>query len=477
MEKPNIIFLIQDQMQQRVLREESGCILPNLRKLMEDGICFDRAYTSNAVCSPSRASLLTGTLPHVHGMVDCTHTVPPYRAEFNDKLDTLTQALHDSGYYVSYYGKWHIERSHQLERFGVDAYETELAIPAFPVTMEEQVVLRTPGYADKMVCGVFAEGEEYTEEEYIYGKAMEDIRARREKGQPFCTFISTYAPHDPYCVPREVYDLYEGQEPVLPKSYWDPMDDKPAIYRRMKKALEGLTTEDCQKAMRCYYSYCTLVDIQIGKLVQYLREEGVYENTLIVCMSDHGDMMGAHGLMMKSVEPFEEIYRIPLVMKLPGQKMAGKRAGFYINTYEIAQTVLELAGARPLEGALVGPSMVPWLMGERADSHYAFAEFFGQRYSYTQRIYWKDELKYVFNAFDDDELYDLKADPDELMNVSRHPAYQEKKRELCREMWERVKETEDTTLADAEYYLLRIAPVGPGPKKQNAAYSIYNKKF
>ena len=104
---------------------------------MEDSVVFDRAYASNAICSPSRASLLTGTLPHVHGMVDCTHTVPAYRAEFDDRLDTLTAALHDEGYHVSYYGKWHIERTHQLEKFGIDAYETEMHIPGFHVTMED----------------------------------------------------------------------------------------------------------------------------------------------------------------------------------------------------------------------------------------------------------------------------------------------------------------------------------------------------
>ena len=475
--KPNIIFLIQDQMQQQVIREDSGCLMPNIQALRKDGMTFERAYTCNAICSPARASFMTGVLPHIHGMVDCTHTVPPYRAEYDEKLDTITRALHDEGYQVSYYGKWHIERTHQLEKYGIDKYETEMHIPGFPVTMEKKVTLKTPGYADKMVCGVFQEGSDHTEENYIYQKAMEDIRQQAGKDQPFCTFISTYAPHDPYCVPREVYDMYADAGLTLPRSFHDAMQDKPAIYRRMRKALAGLDEEDYLMALRCYYSYCTLVDMQVGKLVHYLKEENLYDNTMIVCMSDHGDMMGAHGLMMKSVESFEEIYHIPLIMKLPKQQHAGVQAPYYISTCEIAPTVLELAGCRSLQGDYVAKSMVPWINGERDDSHYAYAEFFGQRYSFTQRIYWKDDMKYVFNAFDDDELYDLKQDPDELMNLSDHPQYQDKKQELCRLMWEEIKETDDATLADAEYYLLRIAPVGPGEKKQSSAYSIYNKNF
>lgn len=477
MKKPNIIFLIQDQMQQHVLEESSGCIMPNLHTLMNDSVVFDRAYTCNAICSPARASLLTGTLPHVHGMVDCTHTVPAYRAEYDDSLDTLTQALHDDGYHVSYYGKWHIERTHKLEKFGIDNYETEIHIPGFPVTMLEKVMLTTPGYSDKMVCGVFSENSEHTEEHYIYSKAMADIEEHRNQSQPFCTFISTYAPHDPYCVPQEIYDLYDPDKITLPHSFYDTMQDKPAIYRRMRSALQCLSEEEYRKAIRCYYSYCTLVDVQIGKLIAYLKENNLYDDTMIVCMSDHGDMIGAHGLMMKSVECFEEIYHIPLVMKLPQQQYAGKHADFYINTYEIAPTVLDLASCRAMQGDQVGCSMVPWLTGEKTDQHYAFAEFFGQRYAFTQRIYWQDDLKYVFNAFDDDELYDLKTDPYELMNVSEHPNYQEQKKEMCKQMWEHIKDTEDETLMDAEYFLLRIAPVGPGQKKKNASYSIYNKSF
>lgn len=451
--------------------------MPNLHAMMRESVTFDRAYTCNAICSPARASLLTGTLPHVHGMVDCTHTVPSYRADYDASLDTLTGVLHEEGYHVSYFGKWHIERTHKLEKFGIDNYETEIHIPSFKVTMKDKVMTHKDDYADKMVCGIFEESAEHTEEHYIYEKALADIEANRDSGKPFCTFISTYAPHDPYVVPQEIYDLYDGKNIALPRSFDDSMMDKPVIYRRMREALSDLTPDDFRKAMRCYFSYCTLVDKQIGKLAEYLKEKDLYDDTIIVCMSDHGDMQGAHGMMMKSIPCFEEIYRIPLVMKLPQQAQGGKHVDFYMSTCEVAPTLLELAGCRALTNRLASKSMVPYLNGERTDKHYAFAEFFGQRYAWTQRIYWENNLKYVFNAFAEDELYDLANDPDELMNVSEHPAYQQKKNDLCRKMWECIKGTEDTTLMDAEYFLLRIAPVGPGEKKKSGDYSLYNKSF
>lgn len=475
--KPNIIFLIQDQMQQAVIHEESGCIMPNMNRLLQDSAEFVHTHTANAICSPARASFFTGTLPHVHGMVDCTHTVPPYRAEYDENLDTITRALHEEGYHVSYYGKWHVERSHELEKYGFDDYETELHIPGFSVTMQKKVTLHTDGYADKTVCGIFREGQEQTEEYYVYRKAIEDIERHRTDGKPFCTFISTYAPHDPYVVPEEIYEMYEGREPELPKSYYDSMQDKPGIYRRMRSALDELSDDDFRMAMRCYYSYCTLVDLQMGRLFRYLKENDLYENTMIVCLSDHGDMMGAHRMMMKSVECFEEIYHIPFVMKLPGQQYAGCKVDAQVSICEVAPTVLELAGCRKLRGKYTASSVVPWLTGERKDARTCIAEFFGQRFSYTQRIVWRENIKYVFNAFDEDELYDLAKDPHELNNLNHHPDYVEKKKELCRRMWEIIKNTDDMTMADAEYYLMRFAPVGPGRKKQAGEYSIYNKAF
>ena len=208
-----------------------------------------------------------------------------------------------------------------------------------------------------------------------------------------------------------------------------------------------------------------------------LLGEELDDDTLIVCTSDHGDLMGAHGMMMKSVESFEEIYHIPLVMKLPGQAHAGETKDFYVGTTEIAPTLLELTGCRPLRNEYAGESVVPWIEGEKTDGRCAFAEFFGQRFAFTQRIVWQDRYKYVFNAFDYDELYDLASDPHEMRNLTDDPACAETKEALCRRMWQTVIDTDDSSLADAGYFLMRFAPVGPGPRKTAGNYSLYNKVF
>lgn len=132
--KPNIIFLLEDQQQAQVIGPDHICKTPNIEMLMQDCVVFNRAHTCNAVCSPSRASLMTGVLPHNHGMIDCTHTVPSYRAEYDAGLDTLSRVLKREDYAMAYYGKWHIERTNKLENYGFDEYETEtkseLGIPS-----------------------------------------------------------------------------------------------------------------------------------------------------------------------------------------------------------------------------------------------------------------------------------------------------------------------------------------------------------
>lgn len=473
--KSNIVFLLQDQQQAQSIETEHFCITPNIERMKQDSVVCSQAHTCNAICSPSRASLMTGVLPHRHGMVDCAHAVPPYRARYDAGLDTLPQALKDSGYAMAYFGKWHVERSNKLENFGFDEYETEMTIPKFHLTPLEKVTVHTEGYADKIICGVFAEDSSSTEEAYIYGKAMDFIE--RQKGQPWCTFISTYAPHDPYSVPKEIYDRYADVEIPLPESFGDQMEDKPAIYRRLQSVWKDLTEDEARTIIRCYYSYCSLVDVQIGRLAAYLKETGQYDNTLFVYLSDHGDLMGAHGLFCKGVPAFEEIYHIPLFFKLPGSLFAGREVGQYVSIQDVAPTVLEIVGARSLNGEIHGESLLPWLSGEEDRQRTAFAEFQGQRFAYTQRIFWKGAYKYVFNTFDYDELYDLEKDPKELVNLIGNPDCQETVRQMAADMWEEMKRTGDMTMTDAEYYVLRFAPVGPGEKTSSESYSIYNKVF
>lgn len=478
--KPNVIFLMSDQMAQSVVMPGSQCIMPNVQKLVSDSIVCTNAYTSNPICSPARASLMTGLLPHAHGMVDVTHAVPAYRAEYNYSLDTFSNVLQDQGYTNGYFGKWHVERSHNLAEFGYAEYLTERTIPSIKTTAIKKTILSNPGtgYEDKIVGGVYAEAPEVSEEFFVYEKAMNFIERSIATGKPFCSFISTYAPHDPYTVPKSVYDLYEGMDIALPENWADNLVDKPNIYKRLQQVWKNMTIQDIKEIRRYYFTYCTLVDMQIGRLVAYLKQKNIYDDTLIILLSDHGDLQGSHGLFCKGVPSFEEAYKIPLILKFPLQKHAGKMCNGYISTCDIAPTMLEIVGAPELRNRTHGRSVVRLLEGKESEKDtYCMAEFFGQRYAFTQRIVWKNQQKYVFNGFDWDEFYDLRTDPYEMKNQINNPDYRERILELADLMQHLIVESDDITMNETQYFTTRIAPIGPHKSINPSEYSIYNKQF
>ena len=475
--KPNIIFLMSDQMNFEVMAKDGQIKMPNLDRLREDAVSCNNAHTVNAICSPARASLMTGVLPHRHGMVDVTHAVPSYRAEYNYNLDTFSLALKQAGYSCSYYGKWHVERKHCLEQFGYDEWETEKDIPKTSLTPTRRSVLKgVNGYPDRVMGGTYSEGIEASEEYYCYSKAIDFIERHKNMEQPFFTFISTYAPHDPYTVPECICRMYDDVDIRLPESYWDSCLDKPRIYQRLRTVWDHTTEDDAKEIKRYYNSYCTLVDTQIGRLVSYLKENDLYENTLIVVLSDHGDFQGAHGLFCKGVGSFEEGYHIPLVMKFPCSTFKGDYDGL-VTTCDIGPTVLEAAEVRPILGNLDGISLLPALKGVSGGRKVAMAEFFGQRYAVTQRLVWKDHRKYVFNGFDFDEYYDLEKDPHELFNLAGDPRYRADVAELCTDMQREIALSDDTTMNEATYVMLRFAPVAPSKVAKQTQYEIYNKPF
>jgi arylsulfatase A-like enzyme len=199
-----------------------------------------------------------------------------------------------------------------------------------------------------------------------------------------------------------------------------------------------------------------------------------------VFTSDHGDYLGAHGLFLKGVAPFEEVYRVPLVLRGPGVAPRTVVAE-PTSLLDLGRTLTRLLLGEDFGGH--GRDLSPLLaggateagegVGDAADAGeaetgepergrpQAFAEFHGQRLGYTQRIVWRGHHKYVFNGFDRDELYDLRADPHELVNLAGRPEHGSLLAEMATAMWREVRRTGDDTLGDAQYGMFRFAPVGP----------------
>ena len=212
------------------------------------------------------------------------------------------------------------------------------------------------------------------------------------------------------------------------------------------------------EATACYYAVCTMIDDQVGRLLAALAETGEEEDTVIVYLSDHGDYMGAHRLLLKGIPPFEEVYRVPLIMKGPGLPQ-GRTTSDVVSTMDLAPTLVELLLGKDFP--CQGRSLVPRLNDRAGWEQEAFAECHGVRFNYTQRILWRDRCKYVFNGFDEDELYDLESDPHELRNLARDPSSGPLAEEMATRMWEIATGTGDFNLYQSHYGMYRYAPVGP----------------
>jgi len=474
--RPNLLFLIADQQRADTIAQGGPCLTPHLQALAREGASFARCYAPNPICSPTRASLFTGLLPHAHGMTDVTHAVPATQADLAPGVEVWTSRLKAAGYRVGYFGKWHVERDDDPGRFGVDEYEVDLrlkGVVSHEGHLDPRVEVEQPGYKPFLLAGVSDEPASATREAYLVDRAL-DFLSRAGDG-PWALFVSTEAPHDPYLVPWELYERYDAAAIDLPASWGDPMDDRPGVYRRIAKTWRGLSDDEARQVIACYYAACSGVDDQFGRLLAGLDDAGVRDDTYVVFTSDHGDYLGAHGLFLKGVAPFEEVYRVPLVVRGP-DVAPGLVVDEPASLVDLGRTLVSLllgedsgghgrvlsarlrsegsggeaAAAAPQQGA--GP--VP--------DGLAYAEFHGQRLRYTQRIVWRGRYKYVFNGFDEDELYDLEQDPHELVNLAHRPEAQPVLRELAAEMWRVARDTGDDTLFQAEYGMFRFAPVGPG---------------
>ena len=465
MRPPNLLFLITDQQRADTIEAHTACQTPNLDRLAANGSQFLRCYTVNPICSPTRASLMTGLLPHSHGMVDVTHAVPEYRARFDATLPVWPQKLNKAGYHTAYFGKWHVERSNRLENFGFDTYEVEQYQQKLGlVEVEDELAVRglvqQKGYRDFLLYGVSDDPPESLPEYQMYTDGIRFLHeAAEDRERPWALFISTEAPHDPYVALRRYYERYDLEDIAPPANFDCDLSDRPGIYRRIQHVWDDLAWEDFAQATACYYANCTMIDEQVGRIMAALDELNMTDNTVVVFTSDHGDFMADHRLMLKGIPAFEGVYRVPLILSGPGIAQ-GQQLHEIVSLLDLPPTLVQLTTGDDFPGH--GRSLLPLLQGSASNwRSEAFAECHGQRFNYTQRVLWRDDDKYIFNGFDEDELYDLAADPHERHNLAADPARQPVLESMAARMWEIMRQTGDSNMVNAQYGMFRFAPVGP----------------
>ncbi|MDH7570507.1 MAG: sulfatase-like hydrolase/transferase [Armatimonadota bacterium] len=469
--QPNILFMMTDHTNAQALAPGSQCRTPNLSALAAQGMRFHRFYTTNAICSPARASLMTGLFPSTHGMWDCTHT---QRREWVDvpaeRFTYFSHQLAAAGYYNAYFGKWHVEQSNRLEDFGWHEYDVRVTSARAKPMPGTEVRVPKEGYRDYILAGVSDDAATRTHP--AVDRGIEFLRRYAAAGEdrPFCCFVSASEPHDPYVPPRRFFEQYPLDSIRLSPTLREEPTGKPEVIRRMRLVWEGLTDADWRKVCACYWATISYMDSEFGRLLQALRDTGLYENTIVVFTSDHGDMQGAHGLVTKGVgTSYEPVYNIPLILRVPGMSGGCEETEALASMVDLAPTLLDLCGAPPLPNAQ-GRSLRPVLEGRANPDAWqdAYAEFFGQRFVYTQRIVWHQNWKYVFSPGGVDELYNLADDPHERHNLAEEPAARNTLHAMVRRMWRRMRQIGDESLFNTQYATLRTAPIGPDSVRDEA---------
>jgi len=440
-EKFNVLFFAVDD-----LRPEFGAYgkdyihSPNLDRIAKRGVTFNRAYCQQAVCSPSRSSLLTGTRPDTTKVWDLqTH----FRKAIPDVV-TLPQHFKDNGYFVQGMGK--------LFHGGFDdprSWSTPWAAPktthgAYGLE-ENRAIVKAKAEASKAApkkkgkvrnYGPPFESSDVPDNSFHDGAladmAVTALAECAKKGQPFWLGVGFIRPHLPFVAPKKYWDLYDPAKITLaPNPY--PAKDSPSYamvaggeLRSYHGVPEGRIPDDYARQLKHgYYAAISYMDAQVGRVLDELDRLGLAEKTIIVLWGDHGWKLGEHGGWCKHTN-VENDTNAPLLIAAPGLKTAGKRTDALAEFVDIYPTLAELCGL-PLPSHLEGMSLAPVLRDSSASvktaafSQYPREKFMGysmrtDRYRFTRWVEKADHTK-----VDAVELYDHQADPQENVNIAADP--------------------------------------------------------
>jgi N-acetylglucosamine-6-sulfatase len=433
---------------------------PNMDRLAKEGAYFRNTFVTTALCSPSRASILTGLYSHTHTVVDNNAPAPA-------DLIYFPQYLQKAGYETAFFGKWHMGEEGDHPRPGFHHWES----------------FKGQGTYYKPVLNINGEQKTYSDSTYITDlltdHALEWLN-KRDKDKPFFLYLSHKAVHSEFLPAARHKGKYSDKPIELPPSFRTSdtqvrgknMKHDPSIRREGERPFSGEQyygegrTPDWQKMQReswhgvdymyhgainfhdFYRRYCeTLlaVDESLGRLLAYLDQEGMTENTLIIYMGDNGFSFGEHGLIDKR-HFYEESVKVPFLIRCPELIPAGRTMEHMIQNIDVAPTILEVANIEKPE-AMHGKSILPLFndggVEWRDKIFYEYYWEYDFPHTPTMHGVRTDQYKLIryHGIWDTNEFYDLKNDPHEMNNLIESPEHQETIRQLTSEIYDWLEET------------------------------------
>lgn len=468
-DRPNILFLMADDHAAHALGAYGGRLAtldptPALDGLARDGMLFENAFCTNSICTPSRATLLTGQYSHVNRVTTLSGHLEPDRQH-------VAQLIRAAGYQTAMVGKWHLKREPAFDYYCVLPGQGSYFNP----------VMRESGGPWPNNLRRFA-GYDSTHSTDAIVKASLDWLKRRDRSRPFFLMHHFKAPHDNF-ENAERYDfLYEDTAVPEPPSLWlepnygseSTRGAGTSIGKRNARrnmghhmfvdpalGAEPYKRTAYQRYLKKYLRTVRGLDDGVAKLLAHLETEGELDDTVVIYTSDQGFMLGEHDYIDKRWM-YEESLRIPLLARYPGRTQAGARNEALVNNTDLAPTLLELAGVTPPD-FMQGRSLLPLFAGERPPD-WRQATYYRYWMNYAHHdvpahygVRTRDYKLIFFYGLPLDapgakaaktrpgwELYDLRQDPQELRNVYADPAYADTVRELKAELLRLKAEVGDT---------------------------------
>ncbi|SED49727.1 sulfatase family protein [Ruania alba] len=479
--RPNILLITTDQQHHSALGSVTPMLdTPNIDSIGTDGVTVDRAYCNNPLCSPSRSSIITGEYPSWHG---CWTIGTKLEEERTFLGDLLGQA----GYQTSLIGKAHFQPlASTPEQTSLEAQPTlrdldfwrefhgpyygfdhiELARnhadeshvgQHYAIWMEEQGLT---DWADYFQSWPEVRGDERQHSwdlpaEYHYStwtaeRTIAAIDRAADTDDPFFTWASFHDPHPPYLVPEPYASMYDPAE-VEPGRLEPGELEKMAPWFALTQQHDPnfspwqetphqnhgfhshLTDEDkLRKDIAVYYGMMTLIDDQVGRILDHLASRGLAENTLVIFTSDHGHFLGQHGLVAKGAFHYEDLLRVPFLARWPQRIPAGSRTSSLLGLIDLAPTMLTAAGL-DVPGSTQGVNQLDVWTGEHDTARdHVIVENRHQPTAVDLRTYIDGRYKLtVYRGHPWGDLFDLHTDPGEVNNLFDHPDHQDLRHQLA----------------------------------------------
>lgn len=431
--RPNMVFIIADDERWDMLSCSGNQYLktPNRDRLASEGMRFTHAFTTSAVCSPSRGSFLTGK--HVH---QCgTQPIIHMNYTFHRSERPFPARLHDVGYHAAHFGKWHLGEG-QEKKPGYDHWVGYYAlIPFFnPVLTINGERKQFEGFSDFVLADL----------------AADHIREVAKKEEPFCVYVAFVAPHYDFSYPDDLEHVLDDAQLEHPPSFYEDVtkSGKPKCVQNSPLRFESLVkngvlpdprSDTLEKLARRYMRSSLSLDESVGRVMKALDDAGVADDTIVVYTSDHGHMLGEHGLAAKHLA-YEESVRVPMIVRYPRMVKPGSVRGDLVANIDVAPTLLDLAGA-PIPEDIAGHSMRPLLeAGNESVDHWADDYAFLHETCVAVRTHQHKIIHY--RNVNEWELYDLEKDPYEITNRYGNATYASVQKDMENRLEKHLRETD-----------------------------------